>query len=349
MESETPPPNPTLQEQATQQLNPLTVLPASPSPLADVPYPHYSEIGANSNRLHNRFIRSLSLHMQLSGAYFFLRVRNTLKVYNQGSYLAVLGTNRLPNQALITVSNHQSTIDDPGLLAAVTPYKVMSDIHAARWGWCAREMCFPSKFTGWFFLHGKIVPIIRGLGLYQRGMLEAEEHIAQGGWMHVFPEGKCIPIPSGVAQLRWGVGKLIADAYRRSERCEQAKREWVEMQQHMQAASSSPSPSASFSSAASAAAASSSSSSSSSSTAAPSSSPRYPVSRIPPLSPSSVTSSSVCPLPPLVFPMLHHGMTRVMPFYHSIPKSGHTVRCLMGEKSLEFGDLMRFHEKNRHN
>ena len=46
--------------------------------------------------------------------------------------------------------------------------------------------------------------------------------------------------------------------------------------------------------------------------------------------------------------MVHHGMTRVMPFYHSIPKRGHTVRCIVGDR-IEFGDLVDLHERNTHN
>ena len=182
MERENPPPPPTLEEQRTEQLNPQTVLPDE-----HTGYPWYEHIHANSGTFHNNAIRRLSLHMQIGGAAFVMNVWNKLKVYEHEKYLNVLGDKRPPNQALLTLSNHQSTIDDPGLLAAVTPYKIMTDPLASRWGWCAREMCFPSKFTGWFFLHGKIFPIVRGLGLFQQGVREAEEHLVRGEHMHIFP------------------------------------------------------------------------------------------------------------------------------------------------------------------
>lgn len=41
-------------------------------------------------------------------------------------------------------------------------------------------------------------------------------------------------------------------------------------------------------------------------------------------------------------------MPTVMPFYHRVPKTGKTIRCIVGEK-IEFGDLVDLHESNRHN
>lgn len=324
MERETPPPLPTAAVVRDEQLTPSSALP-------DVNLPHYLELSANSGRWHNNALRALSLNMQCAASFIALRLWNDLRIYHHDRWLAALAPNRPSNQSLLSVSNHASTIDDPTLLAALTPRAVMTDVHAARWGWCAREMCFKHPILSWCTLHGKIVPIVRGLGLHQRGMREAAEHLARGEHFHVFPEGKCIPVPSGIAPLRWGVGKLVADAYRRSMHCQNAK---AEMAQFTTAAANSTSTAAPLATPASGDASSAALSSDPLSSAAPFTSP--------------AACPSPCPLPPLVVPFVHHGMTRVMPFYHVIPKSGHLVRLIVGEK-IDFTDLVELHDKNQHN
>jgi hypothetical protein len=46
--------------------------------------------------------------------------------------------------------------------------------------------------------------------------------------------------------------------------------------------------------------------------------------------------------------MVHHGMIKVMPFYHTIPKRGHTVRAIFGDR-IEFGDIIEWYERNQAN
>jgi monolysocardiolipin acyltransferase len=59
-----------------------------------------------------------------------------------------------------------------------------------------------------------VCPIVRGDGIYQRGMERAVQHLMQNKWFHVFPEGKCVPELARaytIAPLRWGVGRLVGD------------------------------------------------------------------------------------------------------------------------------------------
>lgn len=316
MERETPPPQPSASTIRANELDPLAVAAAANGSSL----PSYMRHSANSGRLHNQLIRRLSLHIQAAGARVVLGQWNELRVYNRVSLLAAI--RRPSNQALVTVSNHQSTMDDPALIAALTPYSVHTDPARARWGWCASELCFPTDFVGWFFRHGKIFPITRGMGLNQQGFREAEEHVADGDWMHIFPEGRCIPIPRGLGELRWGAGKLIADAWRRAERCQREKDEWSAANAAAQAAAAASAGATAPAAAAAAAAAAA--------------------------TPVPARFSEACPLPPLVLPMVHHGMTRVMPFYQSIPKRGHRVRAIFGEP-VDVSDIIRQHELNTHN
>jgi monolysocardiolipin acyltransferase len=58
----------------------------------------------------------------------------------------------------------------------------------------------------------RCIPIVRGDGLNQQGVVDALDHLNNGGWMHLHPEGKVNKDLSNVLPLRHGVGKLIAES-----------------------------------------------------------------------------------------------------------------------------------------
>ena len=68
-----------------------------------------------------------------------------------------------------------------------------------------------------FFLSGKTLPIERGQGLQQPAMQTAAQLLAQGDWVHLFPEGR-VSFSGRLQACRWGVGKLICDAVTQSGR-----------------------------------------------------------------------------------------------------------------------------------
>lgn len=72
---------------------------------------------------------------------------------------------------------------------ALLPYSVLLDRTRNRYGFGAREICFPNGLYSWFFKSGGIIPIERGAGVYQSGMDTALELMAQNRWFHVFSEG----------------------------------------------------------------------------------------------------------------------------------------------------------------
>ena len=96
-------------------------------------------------------------------------------------------------QGLITVANHHSTFDDPGVLAYMTPLKffLTEMFHQNnRWTLCTAEVATANRFVESFILSGKGVPIYRGGGIDQPCMKVMAELVASGRWLQIFPEGK---------------------------------------------------------------------------------------------------------------------------------------------------------------
>ena len=126
--------------------------------------------------------------------------------------LASAVAGRPPGLGLLTVANHTSTLDDPGVLSAALPLSLFATDHlsgrAVRWSLCAREVCHSNPALSAFFRSGKTLAIERGGGVDQPSTRAAADALASGGWVHVFPEGRVSP--SGkLGRLRWGVGALV--------------------------------------------------------------------------------------------------------------------------------------------
>lgn len=66
------------------------------------------------------------------------------------------------------------------------------------------------------FQNGKTLPIERGQGIDQEIMKVAAQKASEGDWVHVFPEAK-IGYTGKLQTLKWGIGKLICDAYREDQ------------------------------------------------------------------------------------------------------------------------------------
>jgi len=115
------------------------------------------------------------------------------------------------NTPLLTVSNHKSVMDDPFLLAWMLPTRTLLHPETMRYGLCAVDICFRSKWLNHFFTAGKVLPIRRGGGLNQPELYRAAEKLAAGAWLHVYPEGRVSQRCLGL--IRRGVGKLLALAH----------------------------------------------------------------------------------------------------------------------------------------
>lgn len=58
-----------------------------------------------------------------------------------------------------------------------------------RWALGASEICFKNNFYAKFFGYGRVVPVVRGDGVYQPSIDFILKKLNKGGWVHVFPEG----------------------------------------------------------------------------------------------------------------------------------------------------------------
>ncbi len=112
------------------------------------------------------------------------RLATTLHIHNAAS-LQALVCGRPHNTALLTLSNHTSTLDDPYILTALLPLREQLGA-AGRHSWCAADVCFSrGDAVGAVFRLGRVFPVWRGGGLHQLGMDEALSYMAEGGWVHV--------------------------------------------------------------------------------------------------------------------------------------------------------------------
>ena len=182
---------------------------AGPSPfgecLPDVPPPLVPPLGV--------FSRMATLGVVAGFSKFIVSVLNKATTSNYETLLHHMTERKRP-QGMITVSNHSSTFDDPGVLSFLIPwwYFATEPKHeGVRWTICTAEICAASPAVHAFFTAGKTVPINRGGGLHQASLTAMADRIAKGDWVHVFPEGKVSKNANELGRLKWGLGKLLCD------------------------------------------------------------------------------------------------------------------------------------------
>ena len=93
-------------------------------------------------------------------------------------------------RGLVTVCNHVSTFDDPGVLSAMIPWSTFASEArrgGVRWTLCTDEICAKNALREQFFLCGKALAIKRGGGVDQPAMRTAANLLARGDWVHLFP------------------------------------------------------------------------------------------------------------------------------------------------------------------
>lgn len=86
-----------------------------------------------------------------------------------------------------------------------------NDAQLIRWSIGADELCFHTWLLGQYFSKGKVIPVIRGNGVHQKGMNFAIERLNDGQWVHIFPEGH-VNETGNICRLKWGVGRLVAES-----------------------------------------------------------------------------------------------------------------------------------------
>jgi len=157
-----------------------------------------------------RVLSSFTMTFVGLGAKLLLRGFNTTVVHG-GEHLEKAINERGGKTALLTVINHQSCLDDPGIWGSILPPNTLADTKIMRWGASASEVIFVNRPLASFWSLGKVVPIVRGWGVHQPAMNFLQSRLDAGGWVNVFPEGK-VNWPRENFRLKWGVGRLIADS-----------------------------------------------------------------------------------------------------------------------------------------
>lgn len=139
-----------------------------------------------------------------------LRAFNSLHMHNMDLLYDAI-ENRDGRTGLLTFSNHQSVMDDPFLMGAILPSRILTNVSKMRWGLCSLDICFQNEFISRTLRLGKALPILRRGGISQTFLTEAGNKLCAGDWVHIFPEGRVRQL--GMGYSKRGVGKLLAMAY----------------------------------------------------------------------------------------------------------------------------------------
>ncbi|XP_017866990.1 PREDICTED: tafazzin homolog [Drosophila arizonae] len=142
---------------------------------------------------------------------FVLILMNKTQVYNKERLMKAVAK-RPKGIPLVTVSNHYSCFDDPGIWGML-PMRYVCNTFRIRWSMAAHDICFTKKIHAMFFMYGKCIPVVRGNGVYQEAINLCIEKCALGQWVHVFPEGK-VNMTKEEMRLKWGVGRIIYESPR---------------------------------------------------------------------------------------------------------------------------------------
>ena len=89
------------------------------------------------------------------------------------------------------------------ILGAIVPHRLFWNRLRMRWSLGADDIVFTTRRHQYFFSMGQIIPITRGDGVYQRPMDFALQQINQGGWVHIFPEGRHWPFDHLLMQFNF--------------------------------------------------------------------------------------------------------------------------------------------------
>lgn len=157
--------------------------------------------------------------INLIGAALFniiFRLLNRFHTVGRETFLSKYVFGRPSGRGLITVSNHLSVIDDPGLWAAMLPIYRMRP-NQIRWSLCTEGVFFGGGLIlSRIFGAANVLPLDRSGSLDQPMFQLFQRKLNQGSWTHVFAEGRVWQrwrfneTEPRLGPFKVGVGRLIA-------------------------------------------------------------------------------------------------------------------------------------------
>ena len=134
---------------------------------------------------------------------------NTLKIHGSENLEAALA--RPAGTPLVSMFNHNSCFDDPGLVGGLLSAGHLADVKGMRWSVSASEVIFLNRPLSRFWALGKVVPVVRGWGPRQPALDFLLDRLNEGAWVNLFPQARVIDDRSE-DRYKWGVGRLVMEA-----------------------------------------------------------------------------------------------------------------------------------------
>ncbi|KAJ1832484.1 Lyso-phosphatidylcholine acyltransferase [Coemansia sp. RSA 2711] len=116
------------------------------------------------------------------------------------------------NRPVVTVANHESTVDDP-VIWGIMPRRLRWRPEYMRWTLGARELLYMNPVMNAFFALGQTIPTVRGDGIYQLAVEIGLRKLNENKWVHVFPEAR-VNQEAQLLRFKWGVSRMIMEAER---------------------------------------------------------------------------------------------------------------------------------------
>jgi monolysocardiolipin acyltransferase len=116
---------------------------------------------------------------------------------------------------MLTISNHLSVMDDPGLWAALLPWWRFRP-NQMRWNLCTDDVFFFHPLLSKIIAAGNVFPLDRSGSLEQPLFKCYQDKLNTGSWVHIFAEGRVWQEwrfennEQRLGPFKIGVGKLIA-------------------------------------------------------------------------------------------------------------------------------------------
>ncbi|KAL4403002.1 Lyso-phosphatidylcholine acyltransferase [Malassezia pachydermatis] len=102
-------------------------------------------------------------------------------------------------------------MDEPVMWGCL-PRHTFRDERTVRWSLGASEIIFKNDICRWFFRHGQTLEVFRGNGIYQKAIEDALAILAEGRWVHIFPEGRVnVSTSTYLPRFKWGVSRLVLE------------------------------------------------------------------------------------------------------------------------------------------